>query len=228
MELPPVIIEDVLVPAVSPKVLDELLAAGWRHFGSQFFRYSISIDDRGALQRIMPLRLELAEFRPSKSQRRVLRRNADVTVRIQPAAVDEQREALFQRHKARFKSNVPDSLRNFFPETEPARAPCECREVQMWEDNRLLAVSYFDLGQESVSSVYAIFEPEATRRSPGIFTMLQEIEFARASGRRFLYPGYATIEPGHYDYKKQFRGLYWFDWFGNWRPLRACGAEVGS
>jgi arginine-tRNA-protein transferase len=228
MELPPLIIEDVPVPAVSPELLDELLACGWRHFGRQFFRYSISLDDNGALQRIMPLRLDVADFQPSKSQRRVLRRNADVIVRLAPATVDEEREAMFQRHKTRFKSNIPDSLRDFLPETEPARVPCECREVQMWEGDRLLAVSYLDLGRESASSVYAIFEPDAARRSPGIFTLLQEIEFARASGRRFLYPGYATIEPGHYDYKKQFRGLHWFDWLGSWHPLRTCGAEAAS
>jgi arginyl-tRNA--protein-N-Asp/Glu arginylyltransferase len=228
MELPPLIIEDVLRPAVSPEMLDELLAAGWRHFGCQFFRYSISIDENGALQRIMPLRLDLAEFQPSKSQRRVLRRNADLTVRVAPATVDEQREAMFQRHKARFKSNVPDSLRDFLPETETSCVPCECREVQMWEDDRLLAVSYLDVGREAVSSVYAMFEPEAARRSPGIFTLLQEIELARTLGRRFLYPGYATVEPGHYDYKKQFRALHWFDWQGNWHPLHTCGASDGS
>jgi len=174
------------------------------------------------------LRLDVADFQPSKSQRRVLRRNADVIVRLAPATVDEKREAMFQRHKTRFKSNIPDSLRDFLPEAETSRVPCECHEVQMWEDDRLLAVSYLDLGREAVSSVYAIFEPKAARRSPGIFTLLQEIEFARASGRRFLYPGYATVEPGHYDYKKQFRGLHWFDWLGNWNPLRTCGADAGS
>jgi arginine-tRNA-protein transferase len=98
----------------------------------------------------------------------------------------------------------------------------------MWQGDRLLAVSYLDLGREAVSSVYAIFEPQAARRSPGIFTLLQEIEFARASGRRFLYPGYATVEPGHYDYKKQLQGLQWFDWRGHWHPLHTCGAGVGS
>ena len=83
----------------------------------------------------------------------------------------------------------------------------------------MIAVSYLDLGREAASSVYAIFEPEVARRSPGIFTLLQEIEFARSTGRRFLYLGYATHEPSHYDYKKRFLGLERFDWLGNWIPL---------
>jgi len=35
---------------------------------------------------------------------------------------------------------------------------------------------------------------------------------------RYVYPGYATLGPSHYDYKKQFRGLEGYDWAsGKWR-----------
>ena len=219
MEFSPLILEEGSLAAAEPALMDALWADGWRHFGSHFFRYSVSVTEGGAMQRILPLRIDLAEFRLSKSQRRILRGNADLTVRIAPATVDEQREAMFQRHKARFTSNIPETLRNFMPEADASRVPCECREIQVWKNDRLIAVSYLDLGRDAASSVYAIFEPEAARRSPGIFTLLQEIEFARATGRRFLYLGYATFEPSHYDYKKRFHAVERFDWLGNWIPL---------
>lgn len=220
MEFPPLIFEEGNLPAAEPPLMDVLWANGWRHFGSRFFRYSVSVAEGGSWQRIIPLRIDLAEFQLSKSQRRVLRQGADLIVRIAPAIVDGLREAMFHRHKARFVSNVPETLRDFMPETAPSTTPCECREIQVWERDRLIAISYLDLGREAASSVYAIFEPDAARRSPGIFTLLQEIEFARAAGRRFLYLGYATIEPSHYDYKKRFHCLQRFDWLGNWLPLR--------
>ena len=219
MEFPPLIFEDGNLTAAEPSLMDALWAEGWRHFGSHFFRYSLSLVEGGMLQRIMPLRIDLAEFRLSKGQRRILRGNADLAVRVAPANVDEQREAMFQRHKTRFTSNIPETLRDFMPEANPSSTPCECREIQAWERDCLIAVSYLDLGREAASSVYAIFEPEAARRSPGIFTLLQEIEFARSTGRRFLYLGYATFEPSHYDYKKRFSGVQRFDWLGNWIPL---------
>ena len=222
MEFPPLIFEDSSLAEARPALMDALWADGWRHFGARFFRYSLSLADGGALQRIMPLRIDLAEFRLSKSHRRILRHNADLTVRIAPATVDDCREAMFQRHKTRFTSNIPETLRDFMPEAHPSVTPCECREIQVCEQDGLMAVSYLDLGREAASSVYAIFEPEAARRSPGIFTLLQEIEFARSTGRRFLYLGYATYEPGHYDYKKRFTGVERFDWFGNWLPLKPC------
>ena len=219
MEFPPLIFEDGNLAEAGPALMDALWADGWRHFGARFFRYSLSLAEGGAVQRIMPLRIDLAKFRLSKSHRRILRHNADMTVRIAPATVDECREAMFQRHKTRFTSNIPDTLRDFMPEADPSVTPCECREIQVWEQDSLIAVSYLDLGREAASSVYAIFEPEAARRSPGIFTLLHEIEFARATGRRFLYLGYATYEPSHYDYKKRFIGVERFDWLGSWIAL---------
>ena len=224
MEFPPLIFEEGNLAAADSALMDVLWANGWRHFGARFFRYSVSVAEDGTFQRILPLRIDLAEFRPSKSQRRIVRHNADLTVRIAPALVDAPREAMFQRHKTRFTSNIPETLRDFMPEAEPATTPCECREVQVWERDRLIAVSYLDLGREAASSVYGIFEPDAARRSPGIFTLLQEIEFARSTGRRFLYLGYATIEPGHYDYKKRFDRVQRFDWSGSWLPLTSTAA----
>jgi arginine-tRNA-protein transferase len=92
--------------------------------------------------------------------------------------------------------------------------------LRVFEGERLLAASFLDVGQKAVSSVYAIFEPEAARRSLGTFTMLLELQFAHESGFEFLYPGYATQEPSAYDYKKQFTGVEWLDFdTGAWREL---------
>ena len=225
MHFPPVIFEEGNLPQADAAQMDALWADGWRHFGNRFFRYSVSLFEDQTLQRILPLRIALADFRLSKTHRRLLRRNADLKVQIAPATVDDRREAMFQRHKMRFTSDIPETLRNFMPETDASRTPCECREIQIWEQDRLIAISYLDLGGEAASSVYAIFEPDAAERSPGIFTLLHEIEFARTTDRRFLYLGYATVEPSHYDYKKRFRGVQWFDWQGNWAPLNRTAIE---
>jgi len=199
--------------------MDRLWAAGWRHFGREFFRYSLTVSEEGTLQVIQPLRMELASFCPSKSQRRVWRRNGGTDIRVVPATVDEEREAMFFRHRARFTTNIPDSLRIFIPEEKPASVPCECVSVEVRAAGRLVAVSYLDVGETAVSSVYALFEPDEEWRSLGTLTLLAEIEWAMNQGKRWLYPGYATAQPSHYDYKKSFRPLNYFDWRGNWHPL---------
>lgn len=220
----PLIQESLTLPAAGPALMDRLWAEGWRHFGRDFFRYSLQLSDAGDLQIIQPLRMALSDFQPSKSQRRILRRNAGTDVRVVPAMVDAAREAMFLRHRERFVSNVPGSLRIFIPEADPGRVPCECVSVEVRSAGRLIAVSYLDVGDTSVSSVYAMFEPDEAARSPGTFTLLTEIAWATARGKRWLYPGYATVDPGHYDYKKSFRPLEYYDWRGRWLPLTAAAA----
>ena len=223
MTLPPFINESGRLDHAPPALMDDLWARGWRHFGSDFFRYSITQGEDGAVQVIQPLRLPLAEFQPSKNQRRVLRKNEDVELRTVPAVVDAEREEIFLRHRERFTSNIPDSLRTFMPSEQPHAQPCECVSVEARAAGRLIAVSYLDVGAAAVSSVYAMFQPDAAWRSLGTLTMLEEIRWATAQGKRWLYPGYATAQPSHYDYKKSFRPLECFDWQSQWLPLPESG-----
>ena len=221
MSFPPVIFEEDCLTRANPQEMDHRWSKGWRHFGSRFFRYSLSLNEDGSYHRIQPLRMVLADFQLTSRHRRILKKNADLRLEIGPAQVDEARESLFLRHRTRFKSNLPESLRIFLPDDAPATHPCQCEELRLIDpDGALLAVSYLDIGHESCSSVYAMFEPAASSRSLGICTFLHEIAYAQRTGRRYLYPGYASVEPSHYDYKKGFPALQHYHWrSGKWLPL---------
>lgn len=198
--------------------MDRLWESGWRHFGSSFYRYSVSVDE-GGLKNITPLRLDLEKFKPSKSQRRVLRRNEDLTTRFSPALLSMQARMMFQRHKQRFIDNIPEDLDTFLSNT-PATVPCACVQCEVFLDQELIAISYLDLGDQASSAVYGLFEPEHSWRSLGTFTMLKEIEHSRSLGHQWYYPGYATQEASPYDYKKQLHGLEVLDWeTGLWAPM---------
>lgn len=194
--------------------LDTLLEKGWRHFGTHFFRYSYAFYGLDVRQ-VIPLRIKLQDFSLSKSQRRTLNRNVDLQTVIRPIEITPESESLFEGHKRRFKTGVPDSIHDFLSGC-PATDPCEARELAVYECERLLAISYFDLGERSASGIYAMFDLDESRRRLGIFTMLKEIEFAIETGREFYYQGYAYEGSSFYDYKKQFRGTEAFDWAGNW------------
>ncbi|MGH9798929.1 MAG: hypothetical protein ACRD82_01055, partial [Blastocatellia bacterium] len=68
---------------VEPEQMDKLWAWGWRHFGEYFFRYSIAYH-KGKAETVMPLRVELAKFDLSRSQKRTLNRNRDLKVVVRP------------------------------------------------------------------------------------------------------------------------------------------------
>jgi arginyl-tRNA--protein-N-Asp/Glu arginylyltransferase len=203
--------------AATPAQMDEFWATGWRHFGPLFFRrYFLELD--GQLKAIQPLRIALDQFRPSKSQRRVIRRNEDLLTRITPTVIDDPLRDMFAAHVKRFTFNVPPNLESFVG-SQPDVVPCENVTLGVYAGQRLVAASFLDLGRAAVSSVYAIFDPAESPRSLGILTMLREIDYARQRGCSFYYPGYACHESSPYDYKKNFLGLEWYDWHGNWKPL---------
>ncbi len=213
----PLIDEEFHTDFARPDQTDMLLENGWRHFGTHFYRYNIGFY-RSDFRRVIPLRIRLSEFSLSKSQRRVLRRNNGLTVEIKPIEIDCGVDELFDRHKRRFDHGVPDSIYDFLSR-DPARSPCEAKEIRVTDGDNLLGVSYFDIGKNATSGIYAMFEPEEKNRSLGIFTMLKEIEFSIDNRKQFYYQGYCYDGESFYDYKKRFSGIEAYDWIGNWRPL---------
>jgi arginine-tRNA-protein transferase len=225
--------------SVPAPFMDVLWSDGWRHFGAEFFRTMVDVV-RDEVVMIEPLRIDVTRFAPSKSQRRIQRKNAPETgvrVAFEPVRVTAEHTALFERHCTRFRDNVPDSLYTFLSDGH-ASMPCQTLQCCVYErpheresawefeQERLIAVSYIDLGDESISSLYAMFDPapEVAWRSLGIFTMLCEIDFARHTGRRYVYLGYSHpdyVAHSAYAYKRQFAATEGYDWHGNWTPIDA-------
>lgn len=69
---------------------EQLLERGWRRFGRTLFRPQCP-----NCRECVGLRINIAEFRPSKSQRRAQRRNADLEVEIGPPQVTQEHIDLY-------------------------------------------------------------------------------------------------------------------------------------
>ena len=212
----PVLDEHFVSWAQTPEQMDALWERGWRHFGPIFYRYQEAVTNEG-VRHVLPLRIDVDGFVPSKSQRRVLRKNADVEIRVKQAQLDADRQHLFDRHKQRFRDNVPNSLEDFLGPA-PQAGPCLTVEVGGYLHGDLIAASYLDVGSNSVSSVYAFFDPDYSDRSLGTATMMWEIIVARRSAKRWHYPGYCYVEPSGYDYKRHFGPMQCYDWKA-WKRL---------
>ena len=202
--------------AVAPAVMDQLWAGAWWHLGTTFFRQA-AIPWRGRMEPLIHLRLRLDQFLPSSSQRRILRRNRDLRLVRRAAVVDAQRRVLFDLYKERVREGVPQALDDFIGPL-PAKIPVPVTEFDVFDGDRLIAVSYLARGERSVASLYGFFDPHFGRRSLGLLTMLQEIEFARSEGCDLYYPGYALLDSSSMDYKKRFHGLESYDWERGWIP----------
>lgn len=211
--------EDTFVSwSVPPRLMDQLWSGAWWFLGTTFFRQSM-IAWRGSPAELLHLRIVLGRYFPSHSQRRILRRNRDLEVTIRLPIIDDERRELFNRHKCRFMEGIPDSLDDFLGPM-PGVHPVSGLEFDLCHEGRLVAASYVARGENSMASLYGIFDPEQSDRSLGIFTMLLEIAHARQCGMRYYYPGYALAEPSCMDYKKRFWGLEAYSWDQGWRPFQ--------
>jgi arginine-tRNA-protein transferase len=207
--------EDFTTDVAGPEEMDRLLADGWRHFGKYFFRYSIAFH-RNRYRLVIPLRIRLVQFSLSKSLRRVIRLNQDLDTVIRPTLIDDEKRDLFARHSRRFVTGRPETIEHFI-DPDASEVPCRGKEVCVYgKSGELLAASFFDDANRSISAVYAIFDPAESRRSLGTYTLLKEAEYAKSRGKEFHYLGYAYEGRSFYDYKKRFRGAEQFDWRGNW------------
>jgi len=202
---------------LSPRVFDQFCEDGWCYWADLLFRRNMW-EWRSTPCRVVVLRIRLDGFEFSKSQRRILRRNADLTVYRRSIRISERHEQLFERHAERFSHNKPSTIYGFFSPWSSIM-PCQGMQFDVFDGGKLVAASYFHLGKRSMAGNYGIFDPEVTSRSLGLFTMLKEIELAKHLGLSYYYPGFVYDIPSEFDYKLNFNNLEYFDWWGNWYPM---------
>lgn len=171
---------------VSPAAYHELMDRGLRRSGNILYRTRCE-----GCRMCVPIRVPAAEFAPTKGQRRVLRRNADVQMSLHEPDLTAEKHDLYKRYLVAQHDKSPqggdiESMREFLYSSCVATVEIEYRDP----DGRLLGVSICDISRRSISSVYHFFEPEESRRSIGVFSVLREIELCRQKGIPHYYLGY--------------------------------------
>lgn len=167
------------------------------------------------------LRVPVAAFSPSRSQRRVLKRwEGRSKVELGPASYTPEHLALFNRHKhGRGLAAVEDGEMTPLGYVSWLVQSCTLTvEMRYFHDGALVGVGIVDLGRTSASSVYFYFDPERADLSPGVFSVLQEIELCRRTGREHLYLGLYVRDCRHLSYKAEFRPHERLV-DGDWRPF---------
>ncbi|MBN8681357.1 MAG: hypothetical protein J0L99_01835 [Chitinophagales bacterium] len=222
-----VIDESIEMQTMHPALFDDLMADGWRLLGRAIVRHNFAMSF-GQLCRTIPLRVRLDNFRFSRSQQRLLRRNRHLRVESRPILLTPEKETLFAKHaQHRFLERRPESLISFLSR-QAHQEPVRGQEYNIFDpEGRLLACSFVHFGEEAVSATYCFFDPEYSALSLGNYTMLLELSDAIATGKKYYYHGYCYDIPSQFDYKRNFNGLERLDWrSGNWEqsgrePLRS-------
>jgi arginine-tRNA-protein transferase len=197
-----------------------LMDAGFRRSG-HFVYQSVCAGCR----RCVPLRVPTAAFTPSKSQRRVMRKNADLVVRVSAPAPSTEKWALYDRYQRQWhegtQASDPASFLEFLYQSPVDTAEFEYRTPA----GRLVGVGLCDLTPAALSSVYFYFDPDLAPRSPGTFSALYEIAWAKEMGLTYWYAGLWIDGCRTMAYKIRFQPAELLDTDGIWRPAPPPAAD---
>jgi arginine-tRNA-protein transferase len=196
---------------------DGLSKQGFRR--SQNVLYRPSCADCAAC---MSARINVADFTPSKSQKRVLRRNAGIERRATSPWATEDQYALFRRYlEGRHASGGMADMDTFEFASMVEETPIRTRVVEYVEQETgaLVAVCLTDVLDDGVSMVYSFFEPERTRASMGTYIILDHIAIAREAELPHVYLGYWVPGSPKMGYKAGFSGLE-LHVGGQWEAMR--------
>ena len=203
------------------KLNDTLSKQGFRR--SQNVLYRPSCADCSAC---LSARIRVADFVPTKSQRRASRRNEDLMRRTRaPWATEEQfdlfRTYLDTRHSDGGMADMDVFEFSAMIEETPIRTRV-IEYSQPSDDGRtrgdLAAVCLTDVLEDGLSMVYSFYAPERQATSLGTYVILDHIRLAQEAGLPYVYLGYWVPGSPKMDYKARFAALEIYRG-GVWQPL---------
>jgi arginyl-tRNA--protein-N-Asp/Glu arginylyltransferase len=183
---------------LTPDELDRRLAMGYRRQGALL--YDVQCPSCRACE---PIRLRADTFQPSRTQRRIFRRASELLdVEIGPLEYSDERVALYNRHKIERGLSLrelpmsPDGYRSFLVDR-----CCDAFEIRYLRAGELVGVAVTDRGKTSLSAVYTYYDPALSPLSPGVFSILTQVELMRRWGLSFTYLGLYIEASEHMRYK---------------------------
>lgn len=154
------------------------------------------------------VRVPVRDFVPTRGQRRVLKKNADIDIIETTPRFDHAHFDLYRRYQS---ARHPGSGMN---DTDPQKylGFLASRQVngsffELRAKGRLLGVAVADQLPDGLSAVYTFFDPEVPARGLGVFAVLWEIAEVARRGQDYLYLGYWIAESPKMAYKSNFSPL---------------------
>jgi arginine-tRNA-protein transferase len=180
-----------------------LIRAGFRRSGQ--FTYRPHCEHCHAC---VPVRVAIAGFTPSRTQRRCLKRNRHLVARFLPLDFHEEHYALYRaylgsRHAGGgMDRDGPDQYTQFLLSSN-----VDSMLVEFRDGDELVMVSVIDQVEDGLSAVYTFFDPAREAQSLGVYGVLWQIELARRLERPYLYLGYWIAASRKMAYKQQYMPL---------------------
>lgn len=195
----------VATPAhlIDARAYSALIRAGFRRSGQFIYRPHCE-----TCHACVPVRVDVARFSPSRTQRRCLKRNRHLAARFLPLDFHDTHYTLYRNYLASrhagggMDRDSPEQYTQFMLSSN-----VESVLVEFRDGDDVLMVSVIDQVEDGLSAVYTFFDPAREAQSLGVYGVLWQIELAQRLGLSHVYLGYWIAESRKMAYKQQYAPL---------------------
>ena len=192
------------ISAMSSAEYADLLARGYRRFGWQVFRPACR-----NCTKCLSMRIPVREFSPNASERRVMRKNAQIRAELHPLFVSREHIALYNDYHRFMHQHrgwpLQETSAAAYTQEFLSGASESGRQWLYFDQDRLVGVSVMDEVPGAISLTYFFYSPAWREWSPGTFSIVNQLLYAKSSGLDYAYLGYWIDECPSMRYKGRFR-----------------------
>lgn len=185
--------------------LDYALADGYFRMGNDIFTTNeVFVGNYGKSAIYDPvfwLRLNLKKAKETATTKRIRKKCAGFTFKIEPAEITNEIESLYSHYLSSVNFDGYPSCKDCIPSLHEPEDVFDTYMIKIFDQDLLIAVGFFDRGEKSLMSVLHFYHPNYKRFSLGKFLMLLTMDFAKEAQMDYVYPGYITINGTKMDYK---------------------------
>jgi arginine-tRNA-protein transferase len=196
------LVPDPKLPLNMP-IYNQLIQHGFRRSGAHSYRPHCK-----NCQACVACRIAVKDFLISRSQRRCLKNNLDLTLTSVRAGYSDEYFDLYKRYLN--SRHIDGSMANPAKEDFSQFLYCDWSDTRFLElrlNGQLVAISVTDIVSDGISAVYSFFDPEIKKRSLGTVCILRQIDYAKEQGMNYIYLGYWIKNHPKMHYKNNFRPL---------------------
>jgi arginine-tRNA-protein transferase len=182
-------------------IYTQLSNLGFRRSGNHYYRPHCK-----ACNACIPIRIPVTTFRPSRSQKRILKLNKNVEVRLMSADFHEDHYLIYEKY-----IHIRHADGDMFPPSREQyrsfliEGPSITRFAEFSLNGQVIGVAVVDILIDGYSAIYTFFDPDYAHLSLGTYAILWQIQAAKEKTLPFLYLGYFIKACTKMSYKTAFK-----------------------
>jgi arginine-tRNA-protein transferase len=146
------------------------------------------------------LRINLKKYETDKAFKKLQKINAGFRIEMQAATINPIKEELYRKYKTGIAFEASGSLTSLLM-NQSKFSIYDTQEICVYDQDKLIAVGYFDLGNQSAAGIVSFYDPGYKKYSLGKYLIYSKIAYCVRAGLVYFYPGYFAPNYPMFDYK---------------------------